>query len=144
MQHKNMEIEQNLIFNTPNNYNRAYKNTNKLNSKRAFSKKLGFPYLKKKRPLFRIMIKLLGNTIPRATNLHRFPKRELPLVRLRMSRGVFGLTRGALSEIGLVALPLSVGEVVTLVVVEREAELALVAAKVVAHEVWVLGEVDGF
>lgn len=42
------------------------------------------------------------------------------------------------------ALSLCVREVVSLRVVQREAQLALVRAEVVPHEVRVLGQVDGF
>lgn len=35
------------------------------------------------------------------------------------------------------------GQVVALVVVQRQAKLTLVAAKVVAHEVGIFGEIDG-
>lgn len=41
-------------------------------------------------------------------------------------------------------LSLGVGEVVALVVVKREAELALVASEVVAHKIGILGQVDSF
>lgn len=61
---------------------------------------------------------------------------------LRLGGGVLSLAGGALGEVGLVALALGVSEVVALVVVEGEAELALIASQVVAHEVGVLGQVD--
>lgn len=97
---------------------------------------------------------------------------DLSLVGLGLGRGVLSLARSSLGEVGLVALPLGVGQVVPLVVVEGEAELALIAAtrlitsndkeicstrgmvrvrvweeevpaEVVPHEIGVLGEVDG-
>lgn len=53
------------------------------------------------------------------------------------------LARRALGEVLLVALALRVRQVVALVVVQRQAQAALVRAQVVAHEVRVLGQVDG-
>lgn len=99
--------------------------------------------LKKKRVLLRVRIILFGHCIPRSTNLNRLAGRELALVRLGLRRRVLGLASGALGEIRLVPLPLRVRQVVPLVVVQRQAKFALVAAEMVAHEVGVLGKVDG-
>lgn len=53
---------------------------------------------------------------------------DLSLVRLGLGRGVLGLAGSSLGEVGLVALSLGMGQVVPLVVVESETELALIAA----------------
>lgn len=99
--------------------------------------------LKQKRALLRIWIILLCDSVSRPANLNGLSKRDLPLMRLRLRRGVLGLPRRPLGEISLVSLPLSVRQVVPLVVVQRQAKLALITPEVVSHEVGVLGEVDG-
>jgi hypothetical protein len=55
--------------------------------------------------------------------------RELALVGLGLRGRVLGLPGGTLGEVGLVPLPLRVSQVVPLVVVQRQAQLALVAAQ---------------
>lgn len=57
---------------------------------------------------------------------------------LGLSGGVLGLASSTFGQVGLVALALSVGQVVALVVVESETQFALVAPKVVPHEIRVL------
>jgi hypothetical protein len=52
---------------------------------------------------------------------------KLALVGLGLRGRVLGLAGGALGEVGLVPLPLRVGQVVPLVVVQRQAQLALIA-----------------
>ena len=99
--------------------------------------------LKEKRVLLRVRIILFSYCISRSANLNRLAGRELALVWLGLRGRVLGLAGGTLGEVGLVPLPLRVREVVPLVVVERQAELALIAAEMVSHEVGVLGEVDG-
>lgn len=49
-------------------------------------------------------------------------------MRLRLSGRILGLAGGSLGEVGLMALPLGVGQVIPLVVVKRQAQLALIAA----------------
>lgn len=93
--------------------------------------------------LLRVRIILFGYSIPRSANLNGLAGRELALVGLGLRGRVLGLAGGALGEVGLVPLPLRVRQVVPLVVVQRQAQLALVAAEVVAHEVGVLGKVNG-
>lgn len=48
---------------------------------------------------------------------------------LRLGGRVLGLAGGSLSEVGLVALPLGVCQVIPFIVVERQAQLALIAAR---------------
>jgi len=67
-----------------------------------------------------------------------FAKGDLALVGLRLRGGVLGLAGGTFGQVGLVALALSVGQVVALVVVESETQFALVAPEMVAHEIGVL------
>jgi len=52
---------------------------------------------------------------------------KLALVGLGLRGRVLGLAGSALGEVGLVPLPLSVCQVVPLVVVQRQAQLALIA-----------------
>lgn len=94
--------------------------------------------LKQERSLLGLRIILLGHTVPRASNLNCFAKGDLALVGLRLRGGVLGLAGGTFGQVGLVALALSVGQVVALVVVESETQFALVAPEVVAHEIGVL------
>lgn len=52
---------------------------------------------------------------------------KLALVGLGLRGRILGLSGGALGEVGLVPLPLRVGQVVPLIVVQRQAQLALIA-----------------
>lgn len=87
-------------------------------------------------------IKLFCHPVPRSTNLNCLANINLSLVGLRLSRSILSLTSRSLSQVGLMPLPLRVRQVVPLVVVQSQAQLTLVAAEVVAHEIGVLGEVD--
>lgn len=78
-------------------------------------------------------------SVTRPANLDRLFEGDFALERLGVDRVVLGFTSSSLGEVSLVPLSLSVGEVVSLVVVKGEAELALVAAEVVAHKVGILG-----
>lgn len=104
---------------------------------------LGIFNLKEQRPLLCVRIILLCHSVSRPTNFNSLSWVDVPLVGLGHGGGVLGLPRRPLGEVGLVALPLRVGQVVPLVVVESQAQLALVASQVVPHEVGVLDEVDG-
>lgn len=73
--------------------------------------------LEEERSLLRVMIKLLCHSISRSTNFNSFTNGDFKLMRLGLSGGFLGLPSGSLSEISLVALPLSVGQVVAFVVV---------------------------
>ena len=54
-----------------------------------------------------------------------------------------GLSRGSPCQIGLMFFSLGVREVAALIGVQCEAESALVGADVIAHEIGILGDVDG-
>lgn len=60
---------------------------------------------------------------------------DLALVGLGLGGGVFGLAGGALGQVGLVTLALGVSQVVPLVVVQRQAKLAFIAANKQTHGV---------
>lgn len=98
--------------------------------------------LEQKRPLLCLWIILLSHTITRPSNFDSFSEIDFALVRLGLSRGVLCLASGALGEIGLVTLALSVGQVIALVVVQSETKLALVAAEVIAHKVGIFRQID--
>lgn len=98
--------------------------------------------LKKKRPLLCIWIKLLCHPIARPADFHYLFQRDFAFMRLGLSRGLFGFAGSALGQIGLVALPLGVGQVVALVVVQRKAELTLIAPEVVSHKIRVFSEIN--
>lgn len=98
--------------------------------------------LKKERSLFCLWIKLFCHTIARPTNFHGLFERDFAFMRLRLSRRLLGFAGSSLGQIGLVALPLSMGQVISLIVVQRQAKLTLIASKVVSHKVRILGEVD--
>lgn len=93
--------------------------------------------LKKERSLLGIRVKLFSHTIPRPPNLNRFLHVNFPLMRLRLSRSIFGLTSSTFSEIGLMALPLSMSKVVTFVVVKSETEFTFVTTEMISHEIGV-------
>lgn len=99
--------------------------------------------LEKKGSLLCLWIKLFCHPVPRSTNLDRLANINLPLIGLRLSRRILRLASRSLRQVGLMPLPLRVRQVVPLVVVQRQAKLTLVTAEVVAHEVGVLGEIDG-
>lgn len=98
--------------------------------------------LEKKRSLLCICIKLLCHPIARPANFHCLFERDFAFVRLRLSRRLFGFASSPLGQIGLVALPLSMGQVVSLIVVKRQAELTLVAPEVVSHKIWIFREIN--
>lgn len=60
------------------------------------------------------------------------------------ARILLGLESGAFGEILLMLLALRVRQIAAFVVVQRQAELALVRAEVIAHKVGILGEIDCF
>lgn len=91
--------------------------------------------LKKERSLLGIRIKLLSHTVPRPPNLNRFLHINLPLMRLRLSRSIFGFTSSTFSEIGLMTFSLSMSEVVTFVVVKSETEFTFITTEMIAHEI---------
>lgn len=94
--------------------------------------------LKKQRSLLGIRIKLFSHTIPRPPNLNRFLHVNLPLMRLRLSRRIFGFTSSTFSEIGLMAFPLSMSEVVTFVVVKSKTEFTFITTEMISHEIGIL------
>lgn len=62
-------------------------------------------------------------------------------LRLGLHQGILGFHRRAPRQVLLMPLSLRVCEVVPLIVVQREAQLALVLAQVISHEVRVLVKV---
>eukprot|EP00982_Pelagococcus_subviridis_P010490 31002-Pelagococcus_subviridis.AAC.2 len=99
--------------------------------------------LKEQRPATMDVIVLLRHAVPRPSDLHRLPRRRarLPFQGWEV-RVLRRLPRGALREVLLVSLPLRVREVIALVAVDRQAQLALVRSEVVPHEVRIFREVD--
>ena len=100
--------------------------------------------LKEQALLLGVRIALLGDFVARAADLDKLAYVDRGLGdgrRLRRSVGL--LLGGATSQIRLVLLALGVRQIAALVVVQREAQLALVGAQVVAHKVRILEDVDG-
>lgn len=62
---------------------------------------------------------------------------------LGLSRSFLGLPRRSFGEIGLVALSLCMGQVVTLIVVQGQAKFTLIASEVITHKVWIFREING-
>lgn len=113
-----------------------------------------------KAPLICLRIALLRHTVPWTADLDGLPdgnllldwlRQDLAIARLlsllvgegdgeqlRSERGTDEGSHRATPEVVLVALPLRVGQVVPLVHVQRETELALVLPEVVLHEVRIL------
>lgn len=98
-------------------------------------------HLEEERALLRVGLDLLGHAVARPADLDGLARVHLLHARERQHRVVARLARQPARHVLLVALALRVREVVALVVVQREAELALVAAQVVAQQVRVLGDV---
>lgn len=86
---------------------------------------------------------MLGHPVPRPTNLDCLSNRDFALVRLRLSGCILGLASSSFSQISLMALALSVGQVVSLIVVQSQTKLAFIAAKMIAHEIGIFRQIDG-
>lgn len=100
--------------------------------------------LEEKRSLLRLWIKLFCHPITRPSDFDSLSKINLPLVRLRLGGGVLGLASSSLGQIGLVSLPLCVGQVIPLIVVKCQTQLTLVASEMVAHKIGIFGKIYGF
>lgn len=94
--------------------------------------------------LAHVRVPLFGHFIARPADLHKLLYFHLDLLRSRLGRGLLGLLGSSPGQVGLMLLPLGVCEIAALIVVQRQAEFALVGAQVVLHEVGVLIDVDGF
>lgn len=79
---------------------------------------LGIFNLKKKGPLLRLWIKLLCDAISGPSNFDRFFEIDFALMRLRLGRGILSFTSSSFSQIGLMTLALSMGQIITLIVME--------------------------
>lgn len=93
--------------------------------------------------MFCLGIELLCHPISRPTNFNCFADVNFALIRLGEWSGILGFTGGSLCQIGLVALPLSVGQIVSFIVVQCQTQLTLITAEVIPHKIGILGKVDG-
>lgn len=93
--------------------------------------------------LAHLCVPLLGHFVARAANLHKLLHLHLDLLRCRLGRGFFGLLGSSPGQVSLMFLPLGVGQVAPLVVMQSQAEFALIGSQVVLHEIRVLIDVDG-
>lgn len=105
---------------------------------------LGVVDLEKEALLAHLCIPLLGYFVARAADLHKLLHFHLDLLRCWLGGGLLGLLGRSPGQVGLMFLPLGVCEVTPLIVVQRQAQLALIGAQVVLHEVGVLIDVNGF
>lgn len=105
---------------------------------------LGVVDLEKEALLAHLCIPLLGYFVARAADLHKLLHFYLDLLRCWLGGGLLGLLGRSPGQVGLMFLPLGVREVTPLIVVQRQAQLALIGAQVVLHEVGVLIDVNGF
>lgn len=94
--------------------------------------------------LAHLCVPLLGHFVAWAANLHKLLHLHLDLLWRRLGGGLLGLLGCSPGQVGLMLLPLGVRKVAPLIVVQCQAQLALVGAQVVLHEVRVLVDVDGF
>lgn len=85
---------------------------------------------------------MLGHSVPRSTNLHCLANGDFTLVRLRLSGCLFGLASCSLSQIGLMPLTLCVRQIIPFIIVQSETKLALIAAKMIAHEIGVFSKIN--
>lgn len=104
---------------------------------------LGVVDLEEETLLAHLRVPLLGHFVARAADLHKLLHLHLDLLWRRLGGGLFGLLGGSPGQVGLMLLPLGVRQVTPLVVVQGQAQLALVGAQVVLHEVRVLVDVNG-
>lgn len=105
---------------------------------------LGVVDLEEEALLTHLRVPLLGHFVARAADLHELLHLHLDLLWRRLGGGLLGLLGCSPGQVGLMLFPLGVREVTPLVVVQRQAQLALVGAQMVLHEVGVLVDVDGF
>lgn len=104
---------------------------------------LGVVDLEEETLLAHLCVPLLRHFVARAADLHKLLHLHLDLLWRRLGGGLFGLLGGSPGQVGLMLLPLGVRQVTPLVVVQGQAQLALVGAQVVLHEVRVLVDVNG-
>mmetsp|Transcript_134407 Transcript_134407/g.287526 ORF Transcript_134407/g.287526 Transcript_134407/m.287526 type:complete len:241 (-) Transcript_134407:135-857(-) len=103
---------------------------------------LGILDLEEQSLLLCLRVPLLRHPVPWSTDLHRFSGATAH-VRLGLDCRILLLLRRPPCQVDLVLFPLCVCEVAALVRVECQAQLALVAAEVIAKEIRVLREIDG-
>lgn len=100
--------------------------------------------LKQQALLAHLCVPLLGHFVARAANLHKLFYFHLDLLRCWLGRGFLGLFGSSPGQVSLVFLPLGVGQVAPLIVMQRQAEFAFIGSQMVFHKIWVLVDVDGF
>lgn len=94
--------------------------------------------------LAHLCVPLLGHFVPRAANLHKLLHLHLDLLRCRLGGGFFGLLGSSPGQVSLMFLPLGMGQVAPLIVMQSQAEFALIGSQVVLHKIRVLVDVNGF
>lgn len=104
---------------------------------------LGVIDLEKQTLLAHVRVPLLGHFVAWPSDLHKLLHLHLDLLRGRLGWGLLCLLGSSPGQVGLMLLPLGVCEVAALIVVQRQAEFALVGAQMVFHEIGVLIDVDG-
>jgi hypothetical protein len=89
-------------------------------------------------------VTLLGNSVTRTTNLYKLLDVNSSLLRCRLDGRFFGLLGGPPGEVTLMLLALCVGQVASLVVVQGQAQLALICTQMVPHKVGILLKINSF
>lgn len=94
--------------------------------------------------LAHLCVPLLGHFVARAANLDKLLHLYLDLLRGRLGGGLLGLLGSSPGQVSLMFLPLGMGQVAPLIVMQGQAEFALIGPQVVLHKIRVLVDVDGF
>lgn len=82
--------------------------------------------LEKEALLAHLRVPLLGHFVARAANLHKLLHLHLDLFWCRLGGGLLGLLGSSPGQVGLMLLPLGMRKVTALVVVQGQAQLALI------------------
>lgn len=88
-------------------------------------------------------VPLLGHFVAGTADLHKLLDFHLDLFGRWLCGSFLGLLGGSPGQVGLMLLALGVGQVAPLVVVQGQAQLALIGSQVVFHEIWILVDVNG-
>lgn len=98
--------------------------------------------LEQQRLLVIVGLPLLRHSIAGTTDLDELLRLDPGLLRLHTRGRLLGLLRGTSGQIGLMLLALGVGQIASLIVVQRQTQFALVRTEMVLHKIRVLVQVD--
>jgi len=99
--------------------------------------------LKQQALLSVLWVSLFSHSVTRSSDLDKFLDVYSSLERSGLDWGLLSLLGRSPGEVALMLLTLSVGKVGGLVIMESQTQLALKRSKMISHEIWILGQVDG-